>query len=560
MLRSGFGRSVSRAARSQNRVARQNLAAMLRLQSTDATEGKAEAPMEVYATPRSRATVFGAKLKNLRAQAMGKQKGIDKQHKNNKLTARERLEVLLDPGSFKEYDQLMEHRCTDFGMEKNKSPGDNVVTGLGMINGRRVFVYAQDFTVQGGTLSEIHAKKICKILDKALLTKTPVIGLNDSGGARIQEGVDSLGGYAEIFQRNVLASGAIPQLSVIMGPCAGGAVYSPAITDFVLMVEKSAHMFITGPAVLKTVTSEKVSMEELGGSETHSKISGGASLTCHDDIDALITTRRLFDFLPLSNKDKPPRRYTNDPRDRKAGVLDYVVPEKANISYRMQGVITPVVDDCDFFEIHPNFAKNIVVGFGRLDGRSVGIVGNQPAYIAGCLDIHAARKAARFVRFCDAFNIPIITFVDVPGFLPGLAQEHGGIMLHGAKLLYAYAEATVPKLTVITRKAYGGAYDVMASKHLRGDINLAWPSSEIAVMGAKGATAILYRDLTPEDTQQKLEEYEDLLCNPHMAAKRGFIDDIVEPRDTRSRLCDELDALYNKELKNPDKKHGNIPL
>mmetsp|Transcript_7366 Transcript_7366/g.17789 ORF Transcript_7366/g.17789 Transcript_7366/m.17789 type:complete len:561 (-) Transcript_7366:82-1764(-) len=560
MLRSGFGRSVSRAARSQNRVARQNLAAMLRLQSTDATEGKAEAPMEVYATPRSRATVFGAKLKNLRAQAMGKQKGIDKQHKNNKLTARERLEVLLDPGSFKEYDQLMEHRCTDFGMEKNKSPGDNVVTGLGMINGRRVFVYAQDFTVQGGTLSEIHAKKICKILDKALLTKTPVIGLNDSGGARIQEGVDSLGGYAEIFQRNVLASGVIPQISIIMGPCAGGAVYSPAITDFTIMVEGTSHLFITGPEVVKTVTHEEVTFDELGGARAHSVKSGVAHLTCENDIDALLRARILFDYLPLSNSEKPPRRYTADSRNRFDASLDKLVPEDPNVPYDMHDVITKLVDDGDYYEIMPKFAQNIIIAFARLEGRTVGVVGNQPMCSAGCLDIDASVKAARFVRFCDAFNIPIITLVDVPGFLPGVDQEHGGIIRHGAKLLYAYAEATVPKLTVITRKAYGGAYDVMASKHLRGDINLAWPSSEIAVMGAKGATAILYRDLTPEDTQQKLEEYEDLLCNPHMAAKRGFIDDIVEPRDTRSRLCDELDALYNKELKNPDKKHGNIPL
>jgi len=435
-----------------------------------------------------------------------------------------------------------------------------VVTGQGTINGRLVFVFSQDFTVFGGSLSEVHALKIQKIMDKAMLMGAPVIGLNDSGGARIQEGVDSLGGYAEIFQRNVLASGVVPQLSVIMGPCAGGAVYSPAITDFIIMVQDTSHLFITGPEVVKTVTHEEVSFDELGGARPHSTVSGVAHVTCENDMDALLRTRTLFDFLPLSWKTRPPRRYTTDTRLREEPALDRLVPEDPNVPYDMKDVVLRVVDDGDFFEIAPAFAPNIIVGFARLEGRTIGVVGNQPTQLAGCLDINASVKAARFVRFCDAFGLPIVTLVDVPGFMPGVAQEHGGIIRHGAKLLYAYAEATVPKLTVITRKAYGGAYDVMSSKHLRGDVNLAWPSAEVAVMGAKGAVEIIFRGMPPPQQAEEVARYERLFANPLTAARRGFIDDIIAPRTTRARLCRELDALYNKELKNPAKKHGNIPL
>jgi len=511
---------------------------------------------------KSRAAVFAEELKEIRSRAVqgGGKLRVEQQHKKGKLTARERISVLLDKGSFIEYDQLVQHRCIQFGMEDKTFPGDSVVTGQGTINGRLVFVFSQDFTVFGGSLSEVHALKIQKIMDKAMLVGAPVIGLNDSGGARIQEGVDSLGGYAEIFQRNVLASGVIPQLSVIMGPCAGGAVYSPAITDFIIMVQNTSHLFITGPEVVKTVTHEEVSFDELGGARPHSTVSGVAHVTCENDIDALLRTRMLFDFLPLSWKEKPPRRFTTDTRDREEPALDRIVPEDPNVPYDMNQVISRIVDDADFFEIMPAFARNIIVGFGRLEGRTIGVIGNQPTQLAGCLDIDASVKAARFVRFCDAFGLPVVTLVDVPGFMPGVAQEHGGIIRHGAKLLYAYAEATVPKLTVITRKAYGGAYDVMASKHLRGDVNLAWPSSEIAVMGAKGAVEIIFRGMPAEQQEKEVARYERLFTNPLTAARRGFIDDIIEPRQTRHRLCQELDGLYHKTLKNPRRKHGNIPL
>jgi len=428
------------------------------------------------------------------ARLGGGQKRIDAQHAKGKLTARERLEVLLDEGTFEEWDMFVEHRCTDFGMQDNKVPGDGVVTGYGMINGRLVFVFSQDFTVFGGALSEAHAEKICKVMDQAMKVGAPVIGLNDSGGARIQEGVASLGGYAEVFQRNVMASGVIPQISMIMGPSAGGAVYSPAMTDFIFMVKDSSYMFVTGPEVVKTVTHEEVTAEELGGAVTHTTKSGVADLAFENDVEALLMLRRLFNYLPLNNREKAPVRKSGDPIDRAELSLDTLVPDNPNKPYDMKELIVKTVDDGDFFEIQPEYAKNIVVGFARMDGQTVGIVANQPLVLAGCLDIKSSIKAARFVRFCDAFNIPVVTFVDVPGFMPGTSQEYGGIIKHGAKLLYAYAECTVPKITVITRKAYGGAYDVMASKHLRGDVNLAWPNAEIAVMGAKGAVEIIFRE------------------------------------------------------------------
>ncbi|MBI5781350.1 MAG: methylmalonyl-CoA carboxyltransferase, partial [Rhodocyclales bacterium] len=429
-----------------------------------------------------------------RARLGGGQRRIDAQHAKGKLSARERIEVLLDEGSFEEWDMFKEHRCTDFGMEQEHVPGDGVVTGYGTINGRLVFVFSQDFTVFGGSLSEAHAEKICKIMDQAMKVGAPVIGLNDSGGARIQEGVASLGGYAEVFQRNVLASGVIPQISMIMGPCAGGAVYSPAMTDFIFMVKDTSYMFVTGPEVVKTVTHEEVTAEELGGAVTHTTRSGVADAAFENDIEALLQLRRFFDFLPLNNREKPPVRPTSDTAERMEPSLDTLVPDNPNQPYDIKELILKVVDEGDFFEVQPDYAKNIVVGFGRMEGKTVGFVANQPMVLAGCLDIKSSIKAARFVRFCDAFNIPIVTFVDVPGFLPGTAQEYGGIIKHGAKLLYAYAEATVPKITVITRKAYGGAYDVMASKHLRGDVNFAWPTAEIAVMGPKGAVEIIFRD------------------------------------------------------------------
>jgi len=496
------------------------------------------------------------------ARLGGGDKRIAAQHAKGKLTARERLEVLLDPGSFEEYDMFVEHRSRDFGMAEQTIPGDGVVTGWGTISGRLVFVFSQDFTVFGGSLSEAHAEKICKVMDQAMKVGAPVIGLNDSGGARIQEGVASLGGYAEVFQRNVLASGVVPQISVIMGPCAGGAVYSPAMTDFICMVKDSSYMFVTGPDVVKTVTQEEVTHEELGGAMTHARTSGVADLAYENDMEALGQIRRLFDFLPLSNREQPPRRDTADPPDRTEMALDTLVPANPNKPYDIKELIAKVVDDDDFFEIQPDFAGNIVVGFGRVDGSTVGIVANQPLVLAGCLDIDSSRKAARFVRFCDCFNIPIVTFVDVPGFLPGTDQEYGAIIKHGAKLLYAYAEATVPKVTVITRKAYGGAYDVMASKHLRGDVNFAWPAAEIAVMGAKGAVEIIFRSELgdPARIEELTEEYREKFANPFVASQRGYIDDVIMPHNTRRRVARALAMLRNKQLKNPWKKHGNIPL
>ncbi|MEQ9641807.1 MAG: acyl-CoA carboxylase subunit beta [Alphaproteobacteria bacterium] len=504
------------------------------------------------------------RLEEKRAQARlgGGEKRIAAQHAKGKLTARERLDVLLDPGSFEEYDMFVEHRTTDFGMAEQKVPGDGVVTGWGTINGRLVFVFSQDFTVFGGSLSEAHAEKICKVMDQAMKVGAPVIGLNDSGGARIQEGVASLGGYAEVFQRNVLASGVVPQLSVIMGPCAGGAVYSPAMTDFITMVEDSSYMFVTGPDVVRTVTQESVTQEELGGALTHARKSGVADLTCVNDMAALAETRRLFDFLPLSNREDVPHRPTDDAPDRAEPSLDTLVPANANKPYDMKELIEKVVDDGDFFELQPEFAKNILTCFARMDGHTVGIVANQPMVLAGCLDIDSARKAGRFVRFCDCFNIPILTFVDVPGFLPGTAQEYGGIIKHGAKLLFAYAEATVPKVTVITRKAYGGAYDVMSSKHLRGDVNFAWPSAEIAVMGAQGAVEIIFRSEIG-DAQKiaaRTEEYREVFANPFKAGNRGYIDDVIRPHNTRRRINRALAMLRDKALENPWKKHDNIPL
>ena len=500
--------------------------------------------------------------KRAAARLGGGQKRIDAQHGKGKLTARERIEVLLDEGSFEEWDMFKEHRCTDFGMEKEHIPGDGVVTGYGTINGRLVFVFSQDFTVFGGSLSEAHAEKICKIMDQAMKVGAPVIGLNDSGGARIQEGVASLGGYADVFQRNVLASGVIPQISMIMGPCAGGAVYSPAMTDFIFMVKDTSYMFVTGPDVVKTVTHEEVTAEELGGAVTHTTRSGVADAAFENDIEALLQLRRFFDFLPLNNREKPPVRPTSDTAERMEPSLDTLVPDNPNQPYDIKELILKVVDEGDFFEVQPDYAKNIVVGFGRMEGRTVGFVANQPMVLAGCLDIKSSIKAARFVRFCDAFNIPIVTFVDVPGFLPGTAQEYGGIIKHGAKLLYAYAEATVPKITVITRKAYGGAYDVMASKHLRGDVNFAWPTAEIAVMGPKGAVEIIFRDEKndPEKIAAREAEYREKFANPFVAARRGYIDDVIMPHATRKRICRSLAMLEDKKLENPWRKHGNIPL
>ncbi|CAF0723017.1 unnamed protein product [Didymodactylos carnosus] len=476
-------------------------------------------------------------------------KRIEKQHQKGKLTARERLEVLLDPRSFSEYDMFIEHRCNDFGMDKEKYYGDSVITGSGLINGRPVYVFSQDFTVFGGSLSSVHAQKICKIMDQAMLVGAPVIGLNDSGGARIQEGVDSLAGYADIFQRNVLASGVIPQLSLIMGPCAGGAVYSPALTDFIFMVRQSSYLFITGPDVVQSVTNESVTQEELGGANSHMTKSGVAHFAYDNDIDTLLRTRELFNFLPLSNKDPTPIRECDDSPNRLVHALDTVIPLETTTAYDMKEVVHAIVDEHDFFEVMPDWAKNIIV---------VGIVANQPKSMAGCLDINASVKAARFVRFCDAFNIPLLTFVDVPGFLPGTSQEHNGIIRHGAKLLYAFAEATVPKITIITRKAYGGAYDVMSSKHLRGDMNYAWPTAEVAVMGAQGAVKIIFRE--GKNVKDKELEYIDKFANPFPAAVRGFVDDIIEPNQTRKRICRDLNLLAGKHLVNPRKKHANMPL
>ncbi len=500
--------------------------------------------------------------KRAAARLGGGQRRIDSQHTKGKLTARERIELLLDPDSFEEWDMFVEHRCTDFGMGEQTVPGDGVVTGYGTINGRLVFIFSQDFTVFGGSLSQAHAEKICKIMDHAIKVGAPVIGLNDSGGARIQEGVASLAGYADVFQRNVLGSGVIPQISVIMGPCAGGAVYSPAMTDFIFMVKDSSHMFVTGPEVVKTVTHEEVTHEELGGAITHSTKSGVADRAFEDDLEALLMLRRFMNYLPANNRENPPFRPTPDPAEREELSLDTLVPDNPNKPYDMKELILKVMDDTDFFEIQPENAKNIITGFARMAGSTVGIVANQPMVLAGCLDIKSSIKAARFVRFCDCFNIPIITFVDVPGFMPGTAQEHGGIIKHGAKLLFAFAEATVPKITLITRKAYGGAYDVMSSKHLRGDVNFAWPSAEIAVMGPKGAVEIIFRqDIgNPQKIAERTEEYRAKFANPFIAGHRGFIDDVIMPRDTRRRICRSLAMLRDKKLENPWRKHDNIPL
>ena len=503
-----------------------------------------------------------AQLEAKRAEAMlgGGQKRIDAQHAKGKLTARERLDILLDEDSFEEIDMYVEHNCVDFGMDEQHIPGDGVVTGSGTINGRLVYVFSQDFTVFGGSLSERHAEKICKVLDNAMKVGAPVIGINDSGGARIQEGVASLGGYADVFQKNVLASGVIPQLSLIMGPCAGGAVYSPAMTDFIFMVKDSSYMFVTGPDVVKTVTNEIVTQEELGGAVTHTTKTSVADLAYENDIEALLAARDFIDFMPLSNREDVPERPTADPWDRLEESLDTLIPANANQPYDMHEVIRKMLDEGDFFEVQPAHAGNIICGFGRMEGATVGVVANQPMILAGCLDINASKKAARFVRYCDAFNIPIVTLVDVPGFLPGTSQEHNGIIKHGAKLLFAYAEATVPKITIITRKAYGGAYDVMASKHLRGDLNYAWPTAEIAVMGAKGAVEIIFRGRTAEEIAERTAQYEARFANPFIAAQKGFIDEVIMPHSTRRRVALGLRKLRNKQLENPWKKHDNIPL
>ena len=504
--------------------------------------------------------------RHARAELGGGEERIRRQHKAGKKTARERLELLLDPGSFLEIDRFVVHQSHDFGMEEQKILGDGVVTGSGRVHGRPVFVFAQDFTVFGGSLSEAYARKICKVMDLAMKTGAPIIGLNDSGGARIQEGVVSLAGYADIFLRNTLASGVVPQISAVMGPCAGGAVYSPAITDFVFMVKNTSYMFVTGPDVIRAVTHEEVSADDLGGATTHAATSGVAHFAADSEEECLALIRELLTFVPSNNVDDPPRRTTRDPVDRRDDALQTLVPEQPNKPYDMKEVVRTVLDDHYFFEVHAAFAPNIIVGFGRLGGRPVGIVANQPAHLAGCLDINASLKAARFVRFCDCFNIPLVTFEDVPGFLPGTAQEYGGIIKHGAKLLYAYCEATVPKLTVITRKAYGGAYDVMASKHIRADINYAYPTAEIAVMGPEGAVNILYRremDTAPDPAafrEAKIREYREKFANPYIAAERGYVDEVIEPRDTRVRLCAMLEVLKTKRDTNPPRKHGNIPL
>ncbi len=506
------------------------------------------------------------KKRNQLAEDGGGAKRRERQHKEGKMSARERIEFLLDEGTFEETDKLVTHRCNDFGMAEQKIYGDGFVTGYGRIEGRLVYVFAQDFTVFGGSLSESNAGKIVKIMDLAAKMGAPVIGLNDSGGARIQEGVMSLAGYADIFLRNTLYSGVVPQISAIMGPCAGGAVYSPAITDFVMMVDKTSYMFITGPDVIKTVTHEEVTKEQLGGAMTHNETSGVAHFLAHDDAECLSMVRELLSFVPSNNLDDPPRRTCTDPADRADAALDNIVPAQSNQPYDIKDVIHTVVDDGYFFEVQEHYARNIVVGFARLDGRSVGIVANQPSMLAGTLDINASVKGARFVRFCDCFNIPLVTFEDVPGFLPGTAQEYGGIIKHGAKLLFAFAEATVPKVTVITRKAYGGAYCVMASKHIRTDVNYAWPTAEIAVMGPEGAVDIVYkRELDAAANREqvrkdKIDEFRDKFANPYVAADRGFVDAVIQPRDTRKKLIQALAMLETKRDKNPPKKHGNMPL
>ncbi|ACT59731.1 acyl-CoA carboxylase subunit beta [Hirschia baltica] len=500
--------------------------------------------------------------KREQARLGGGQARIDKQHEKGKLTARERIEILLDEGSFEEWDMFVEHRCHDFGMEEKRIPGDGVVTGWGTIDGRMVYVFSKDFTVFGGSLSKAHAEKIVKVQQAATRNGAPVIGIFDAGGARIQEGVDSLAGYADIFLENVMASGCVPQISVIMGPCAGGDVYSPAMTDFIFMVKDTSYMYVTGPDVVKTVTNENVSHEELGGASVHAVKSGVVDGAFDNDVEALIQIRRLMNFLPGSQAEKPPTRPSFDTIDRVEKSLDTLIPANPNMPYDMRELIEKVADEGDFFEISPDFGANILCGFGRIEGAPVGFVANQPMTLAGVLDIDASRKAARFVRFCDCFNIPLITFVDVPGFMPGTKQEYGGLIKHGAKLLFAYAEATVPKVTVITRKAYGGAYDVMSSKHIRGDVNYAWPNAEIAVMGAKGAAEIIYRAErdNPEKMAERSKEYEDRFANPFVAAGKGYIDDVIQPHNTRHRIARSLRQLKNKSIKNPPKKHDNIPL
>jgi propionyl-CoA carboxylase beta chain len=497
-----------------------------------------------------------------RARAGGGARRVDGQHGKGKLTARERIELLLDEESFEEYDMFVRHRCHDFGMQAHTYPGDGVVTGWGTINGRMVYVFSQDFTVLGGSVSETHAAKICKVMDMAMQNGAPLIGMNDSGGARIQEGVDSLAAYGEVFQRNIEGSGVIPQISMIMGPCAGGAVYSPAMTDFIFMVKDSSYMFVTGPDVVKTVTNEHVTAEELGGAGTHTRKSSVADAAFENDLEAIAEVRRLVDFLPLNNREKPPVRPFFDDPERVEPSLDTLVPDNPNLPYDMKELILKVADEGDFFEIQEDYARNIITGFIRLEGQTVGVVANQPMVLAGVLDIDSSRKAARFVRFCDCFEIPLLTFVDVPGFLPGTGQEYGGVIKHGAKLLFAYGEATVPKVTVITRKAYGGAYVVMAAKHLRADVNYAWPTSEIAVMGAKGAVEILHRgDLgDPEKIEAHTQEYDDRFANPFVAAERGFIDEVIQPRSTRRRVARAFAALRTKRRSMPWKKHDNIPL
>ena len=496
------------------------------------------------------------------ARQGGGQRRVEAQHAKGKLTARERIDLLLDEGSFEEFDMFVAHRCIDFGMQEDRPAGDGVVTGWGTVNGRQVYVFAQDFTVMGGSVSETHAAKICKIMDMAIQNGAPVIGINDSGGARIQEGVASLAAYGEVFQRNIMASGVVPQISLIMGPCAGGAVYSPAMTDFIFMVKDSSYMFVTGPDVVKTVTNEVVTAEELGGAGTHTKKSSVADAAYENDVEALAETRRLIDFLPLSNREKAPVRPFYDDPARIEPSLDTLIPDNPNQPYDMKELIVKIADEGDFFEIQRDFAGNVITGFIRLEGQTVGVVANQPMVLAGVLDIDSSRKAARFVRFCDAFEIPILTLVDVPGFLPGTTQEYGGVIKHGAKLLFAYGEATVPKVTLITRKAYGGAYVVMASKHLRGDFNYAWPTSEVAVMGAKGAVEILYRSELgePEKIAARTKDYEDRFANPFVAAEKGFIDEVIMPHSTRRRVARAFASLRNKKISNPWKKHDNIPL
>ncbi len=505
-----------------------------------------------------------AELERRRSEAIagGGQKRIDAQHDRGKLTARERIELLLDENSFEEFDMFVEHRCNDFGMENHKIPGDGVVTGWGTVNGRTIYVFAKDFTVFGGSLSEMHAGKITKIQDMALKNRAPIVGLFDAGGARIQEGVAALGGYGEVFYRNVVASGVIPQISVIMGPCAGGDVYSPAMTDFIFMVRDTSYMFVTGPDVVRTVTNEEVSAEELGGAVIHTSKSSIADKAYENDLEALLQIRRLMDFLPANNQSGVPQLPSYDDPERVEMSLDTLVPDNPNKPYDMKELIHKVIDDGDFFEIQEAFAQNIVTGFARMEGRTIGIVGNQPKVLAGVLDSDASRKAARFVRFCDSFNIPLLTLVDVPGFLPGTAQEYGGLIKHGAKLLYAYCEATVPKITLITRKAYGGAYDVMSSKHIQSDVNYAWPTAEIAVMGAKGAVEIIFRkDLDdPDKIEAHTRNYENRFCSPFVAAERGFIDEVILPHSTRRRVCRVLNMLREKKVEQPWKKHGNLPL